>query len=563
MKHSYTNNKNTQILIALLKAKGIKKVIVSPGTTNIPFIGSIQNDPYFEIYSVVDERSAAYMACGLAEETGEPVILNCTGATAARNYMSGLTEAFYRKLPILSITMRENNKKVGHNHAQITDRTVKPNDVVKHSVELEVVNDNVDSWSCETKVNNALLELTRHGGGPVHINVIVDIDTINNNNKLPQVRNIKRITTADEFPKLPKGRIAVFIGSHKKMNQKQIDVLDSFCASNDAVVFCDHTSGYNGKYAVNTPLYCSQRLSKCNKLRPDLLIHIGEITGDYYIKKIIANNIWRVSEDGELKDTFQKLSSVFEMSEMEFFTNYTNDNRLNNQYLNDCNKTIDNLYSSIPEIPFSNIWIAKSLHTKIPENSVIHFGILNSLRAWNFFKLPKSVDSKSNVGGFGIDGCMSSLIGASLANRNKLYYCVLGDLAFFYDLNSIGNRNIGNNIRILLVNNGKGTEFRNFNHAAAQFGDTADRYIAAAGHFGNKSETLVKNFSENLGFEYLSAHSKDEFGSVAERFTDPAIQDKPILLEVFTDSEDESKALEMITSISKSPKGFAKGYFKR
>ena len=99
----YTNERNVQIVISLLKAHGVKKIVTSPGTTNITFVGSLQQDPYFELYSSVDERSAAYIACGLAAESGEPVGLSCTGATASRNYYSGLTEAYYRKLPIVAI----------------------------------------------------------------------------------------------------------------------------------------------------------------------------------------------------------------------------------------------------------------------------------------------------------------------------------------------------------------------------------------------------------------------------------------------------------------------------
>lgn len=98
MEYYYTEEKNIQMLIYLMKAHGIKKVIASPGTTNVTFVASIQQDSFFEIYSVADERSAAYMACGLAAESGEPVALSCTGATASRNYVPGLTEAFYRKL---------------------------------------------------------------------------------------------------------------------------------------------------------------------------------------------------------------------------------------------------------------------------------------------------------------------------------------------------------------------------------------------------------------------------------------------------------------------------------
>ena len=90
--------------MALIKAHNIKRAIVSPGSTNISFAASLMYDSDIEVYSAVDERSAAYMACGLAASTGEPVIISCTGATAARNYVPGLTEAFYRHLPILAVT---------------------------------------------------------------------------------------------------------------------------------------------------------------------------------------------------------------------------------------------------------------------------------------------------------------------------------------------------------------------------------------------------------------------------------------------------------------------------
>lgn len=88
-KKYYTNERNAQILISLLKQYNIKKIIASPGSSNKGFVGSVQQDPWFEMYSCVDERSAAYLACGLSAETKEPVVLTCTGATASRNYLPG------------------------------------------------------------------------------------------------------------------------------------------------------------------------------------------------------------------------------------------------------------------------------------------------------------------------------------------------------------------------------------------------------------------------------------------------------------------------------------------
>ena len=99
----YTAARNTQIVLYLLKAHGIRKVIASPGTQNMSLVLSMQQDPFFEMYSAADERSAAYMACGLSAESGEPVVLSCTGATASRNYVPGLTEAFYCNITVVEI----------------------------------------------------------------------------------------------------------------------------------------------------------------------------------------------------------------------------------------------------------------------------------------------------------------------------------------------------------------------------------------------------------------------------------------------------------------------------
>ncbi len=554
MEKYYTEEKNALVVVSLLKEHGIRKVVASPGTTNMAIVASVQNDPYFEVYSSVDERSAAYLACGLAAESGEPVVISCTGATASRNYSPGLTEAYYRKLPILAITSTQPMSKVGHHIAQVIDRGAVPNDVAKLSLTLPVVKDDDDLWDCEIKVNRAILELKRHGGGPVHLNLPTTYGNTYTTKELPKFRVINRITTSDAFPELPVGRIAVFIGAHAIWNKEQTELLDKFCASNDAVVFCDHTSNYKGKYRVLYALAACQKMLDHSK-NPDLLIHIGEVSGDYYTLGMKAKQVWRVSDDGEIRDTTQRLRYIFEMREESFFKHYArNDKAASTGYLETCKSYLRELSGRIPELPFSNIWMASQLAQKIPASSTIHFGILNSLRSWNFFEIPDSVISSSNVGGFGIDGVVSTLIGASLVNKNKLYFGVLGDLAFFYDMNVIGNRHVGNNLRIMLVNNGTGTEFRQSNHLGSQFGEEADRFIAAGGHFGQKSPILVKNYAQDLGFEYITASTKQDFEVLSQRFLSPELGGKSILFEVFTNSADESAALEKMMNIDDSKK---------
>jgi 2-succinyl-5-enolpyruvyl-6-hydroxy-3-cyclohexene-1-carboxylate synthase len=105
------------------------------------------------------------------------------------------------------------------------------------------------------------------------------------------------------------------------------------------------------------------------------------------------------------------------------------------------------------------------------------------------------------------------------------------------------------NIRILLVNNGGGCEFELSSHFGSQFGEQTGDFISAAGHYGSKSGKLMKNMAEDLGFTYLAANNKESFKQVMQSFVSSEPPTKPMLFECFTDFEDESKALELLSSI--------------
>lgn len=544
--HFYSAERNVQILIAVLKANGIKKVVASPGTTNYTFVASIQQDSFFEIYSSIDERSAAYIACGLAAESEEPVVLSCTGATASRNYMPGLTEAFYRKLPILAVTSNQGNFKIGQHIAQVIDRRILPNDIAKLSVDIPLVKDRDSEWFSVVKINEAVLELNHHGGGPVHINLATNYSRDFSVKEIPPVNVIRRLILGNDFPQIPQGHVGVFLGAHKKFSPQLTELVNAFCSTYNGVVFCDHTSNYYGKYRVNCSLLASQDRYLSDLLNLDLLIHIGEVSGEYYgIGRIKGKQVWRVSEDGQIRDTFRKLTCVFEMKEEDFFAHYAKEDGKQQNFLISIKEENDFLISKIPELPYSNIWIASQLSKQIPPFSIMHFGILGSLRAWNFFEVMDQEMESSNTGGFGIDGGLSTLVGASFANPQKLHFGIFGDLAFFYDLNSLGNRHIGKNLRIMLINNGKGAEFRLYWHPASVFKEKADDYMAAAHHFADKSPYLIRHYAQDLGFKYITASSKEEFLSVYSEFVEPTI-DKSVIFEVFINSEDEDIALYTI-----------------
>lgn len=575
MIEGFTSNKSVQIVVALLKKFGIKRVVVSPGTTNLEFTAALQYDGSFELYSSVDERSGAYMANGIASETGEPVVITCTEATASRDYFPGLTEAFYRKLPIVAVTGVHRYYQIGHLQPQVIDRSVSPVDMFKIKEQLPVIKDEEDEEATILMVNRALLELNHHGCGPVHI----DLPCCNNDydfsvKTLPDVKMIKRFTNTqfEKMPSLPKGKIAISIGSHRQFSKDETTIIENFCKKYDGVVLCDHASGYYGDYAIHPSLISFQRYNYPLFKNIDLLIHMGEPAADgpTLLKLKNVKQVWRLNEDGVIRDTFSKVTNVFEMSPYEFFNFYSYGNNTENHksrtHYSEFLSQDEKLRKLIPELPFSNAYVASRLASRIPAGAYVHLGVSNTIRAWSLFNFSKGVKTLCNAGCRGIDGIMSAAVGGAVANNDAIHFCIVGDLMFFYDLNALGNRYIKSNLRILLINNNGGGVFKLKNAPGHRFfGDEdTDKFIAASGHFGNRnSSVLVKNFSESLGFEYLHASTKEEFERNYVKFISSNQLNKSIVFEIDTTGADDRKAFEILSSLQVETSDAAKDFARK
>ncbi|GHV74501.1 2-succinyl-5-enolpyruvyl-6-hydroxy-3-cyclohexene-1-carboxylate synthase [Spirochaetia bacterium] len=540
----YTTSKSVQIIVSLLKQHGINQVVISPGGTNVPIVQGIQDDPFFTCYSVVDERSAMYFAIGLYFETGKPVATSCTSAQATRNYLPGLTEAFYKHVPILAITASKHPKYWGQEYMQAPVQTSLSVDSVKQTFSLPYVDSKIDELHCVRMVNEAILEITHRVPGPVQLNVpILDsVIEVFDVPELPSVRSIKRYMVWDEWndADLTGKKIMIVAGEHRPYSDNQIAAIDGFVESYNTFVYVNHLSNYHGKYAVsaNLAMSCLSQNDFEKSYKPDILITIGGQIGDYYIfGKLQSGNHtdfehWRVAEDGNIVDTYDKLTKVFECPFELFFTRLTGNRQVEHAYYESWEKLQGSM--AIPEeLPFSNPYLAQQLHASIPKNSCLNLAIKNSLRTWCYFPLDSSIICNSNVAAFGIDGCMSVFLGQSVAT-DKLCFLVIGDLAFFYDMNSLGIRHRKKNIRILVVNNDGGAEFKLNSHPYV-----ADTFIAAAGHNGT-----VKGWAESTGFKYISAVNKEEFLQHKGEFVFESEQS--IVFEVFTTPESEAAALKTI-----------------
>ena len=531
-----------QYLIAMLKAYKIKNIIASPGIQNSRFNSMVQENSDFRCISVYDERSAAYTAVGMSYESNSPTVITCTGATSSRNYLPAMTEAYYRKIPVIAITFfnPESNK---YNFAtQFLDRSVSQNDVKYVSVELPIINSEIDKKRCLTYINAALYN-AKYLNKPVHINCPSILDFDIDRTELPKdiwKTNYYKNDFEENLTNLKNKKIAIFIGAHNKFSEKETLSISNFAKSWNAPVFCDYVSNYNGDNKVLTyQVLNTQRF----KNKPDLIIDIGDLSDNRAL--FTGQEVWRISPNGEFKSRCDRpVSKTFHCLEKIFFDLLLNNEKPYNNYYQEINTSIEKLKE--PELPLCNGFICQKLAQFLPKNCSLHLAILNSFKNMNYFKLDKTIETNCNVGGFGIDGAISTLIGQSLCNPEKIFFGLVGDLAFFYDMNALGQREIKNNVRIIVVNNNKGVEFRLHPKVEPYMHDKTNVLISAAGH--NKGG--AKGWAESCGFEYMCADTKDAFSNQIKDFCNKDYE-KPVLFEVFTNTKDEQEGLNLLQTYNR------------
>ena len=461
----YTEVKSYQFILSLLKQYGIKHCVLSAGSRNLPFVHSVEEDSYFKCYSVVDERSAGYFALGLAQELNQPVVISCTSSTATCNYWPPVAEAYYQNVPLIVLTSDRDQRMVGHWEDQLIDQVGMFDRHVRKSVNLPVINDKDDEIYCQRLINEAFLELNRNGAkGPVHINV--PTTTYNRSfivNKLPKAKKIDRFFYNDvekleqkknELKKYNK--ILVLCGQNSNVSTKLQEQISIFFEKYNSVIIGDLMSNIQFDKIINTTIcmddnYVSMKV--LNELMPDLVISFG---GQVFsgIKNQLRKNYgkfdhWVIQEDGKIVDMLKSVNAIFKMKAEDFFT-FFNDNDVNNDLV--YYSKFKDYYDSVPSphFKYSGAYAIEKMIKQIPENSILHLSINDSIRVTNFFRINKNIKVYANIGTHGIDGCMSSFIGQSVAS-DKESFLVIGDLAFFYDMNSLRINSMKSNAHIFII----------------------------------------------------------------------------------------------------------------
>lgn len=552
----YTELKAYQIIIALLKEYGIKRCVLSAGSRNVPFVHSVEEDPFFSCYSVVDERSAGYFALGLAQETGEPVVISCTSSTATCNYWPAVTEAFYQGVPVVVLTSDRDPAMLGQWEDQMIDQVGMYDRHVRKSVNLPIVNDREDWRFCQRLVNEALLELDHHGKGPVHINV--PMRSYNNSFNVKSLPEVKRFLRTDALA--PEGewracaerlssadRVLVIAGQSSGTDERFGRAFERFCSAYNVAVAAEYMANVPRDMAFNPTLCMEYRYiteKKFSDFVPDVVISFaGNMTAG--LKEMLRRKAgefehWSIREDGSVCDMYKSLARIFECSPEFFFSKMADlsDGANDGAYLGQL-KAYESS-ATVPELGYCNVEAIRQVVGRIPSGSVLHLAINSAIRIANFFDLAPDVKVYANIGTHGIDGPVSTMLGQAEASGRPTYL-VVGDLAFFYDMNALRIRHVGSNVHILLINNQGGEEFY---YNKMWKNEASDLHTTARHH------TKAEGWVRECGFRYLSAHDSGGLEAAVGEFFDEGLGG-PVLLEVFTEMKADSQVLYDIYDLTR------------
>lgn len=545
----YSDKKNILQLVALLRAHGVTQVVLCPGSRNAPLIHTLSTHPDFTCYSVTDERSAGFFALGLALNADKPAAVCCTSGTALLNLHPAVAEAYYQQVPLVVISADRPAAWIGQMDGQTLPQPEVFRTLVRKSVNLPEIHTEEDEWFCNRLVNEALLEVDHRGKGPVHINIPLSEPLFRfSTETLPEVRVVSRYLSWKACKDQDKDLLARLNGYGKRMviaGQHRGNVC--FAKELEAALSGRFTwlAEHIGNRAVpaeavrnfDTALYAMSEEMKA-EVAPDLLITYGGHIVSKRLKKLIRENPpkehWHISPDGEIADLFGALTTVFEMEPFEFLQEVATVLVVHKP---DYPRMWKNLCTAIPlpDLAYSEMSAIGALLNSLPENSVLHLANSSSIRYAQLYTLHPTIEAYGNRGTSGIEGSLSTTVGYAAAS-DKLNFVVIGDLSFFYDMNALWNNHLRTSLRILLLNNGGGEIFQTLPGLEAS--GVSHRFITAT------HQTTAKGWAEERGFRYRAVAHESELAEAISFLAQPEHIDQPVLVEVFTDKDADTRILK-------------------
>lgn len=476
-----TDKIHIQHLVEICVQKGMQQVVLSPGSRCAPLVIAFNRHPEIECFTIVDERSAAFFALGLAQQSNNSVGLVCTSGSAVLNYAPAVAEAFYQKIPLVLLTADRPNEWIDQGENQSIQQFEVFKNYIKKSFQLPAnISEKEDLWYANRIVSEALNNTKYPDFGPVHINIPLReplYNLIESTDISPKIVNVlqadlllnkKDISGLQDKWKLADKKL-IIIGGQKHKNKDIEHALSLFANDRSVVVLCESISNIENDNSLKQidPLIESIVKKNLKGFVPDIILTFGNGIVSKKLKFWLRNQKvkehWHISKSNEHWDNFQALTKVLKTDVTPFLEQLESKENSNENYfalwdsLN--NNIIKFTTNFIDKLAHSDFKAFRKICNTFPKYSNIHFGNSTPVRYANLLEINNSISINANRGVSGIDGQVSTALGASCVN-NKLTICVTGDLAMMYDSNAFWNKYLHPNFKVILINNNGGNIFR-------------------------------------------------------------------------------------------------------
>lgn len=460
------------IIPAVLKEKGVKHVVIAPGSRNAPLTQVFYSVMPEACISIVDERSAAYFALGIALKTQTPVVVITTSGTAALNLAPAVAEAYHQGVPLILLTADRPKEWLNQQDNQTINQQNIFSENCKASFELPLTStDNDDLWFTNRIVNESFNTTLKGFPGPVHINVplrepLYDSFQTADKQRIVDYITPEKIDFGSDFIAEwnSYSKILVICGQNSPNSglQESIKVLSQ---DSRIVILSESISNIKGDNILNN--FDLTMLKSLAIDTPDLVVYVGgQIISKRiknYLRSLNNTDFWSVNSEGKHLDTFQHATKIIEADAATFFNSFAgtlNETTKSNyitKWTQAYNKTKSIVDKKLMQIPFSDLWVFKELSAYINENDIVFAGNSSVVRYFQLFST-KAKQVFSNRGTSGIDGCISTPAGIALVTHETVIV-ITGDLSFVYDSNGLWNRDLPDNLKIIVINNQGGGIF--------------------------------------------------------------------------------------------------------
>ena len=547
-----STKKHIQQLAAILLAKGIDDVIISPGSRNGPLTHTFVGSGQFNCRNIVDERSAAYFAIGLSQAKQKPVVIVCSSGTATLNYTPAVAEAYYLNVPLIVLTADRPDYWIDQAESQCIRQTNIYQNFTKKEVNLPLGESEKELWFAAREINECMNVAISGTPAPVHINIPLE-EPLHDllDEQLPPVKVIEPAEMQSGLTETELKKLASVFNQVKKIlilpgqqipNPGLENQLAELTAKTGAVLLKEHLANLNDSIFCSSidTVMASLLEDNIKDFQPDLLISFG---GQFvskslkqFLRKNKPTNHWHLSLSAEHFDTYQSLTKVINQDAADFFGQLLEKvNEKDSTYLNrwkekeiQVNQRRDTF---IDQSVFSDLKVFEQIRKSIPENTVVHLGNSTPVRYGLICNPVKNAQYFGNRGTSGIDGSLSAAVGFA-SESEKLNTIILGDLSFFYDSNALFNKYIASNLRVIVINNRGGNIFEILKGPSES--------PAFREHFFTENSFKAEGIAKTFGLDYLKAENESELKTVLQQFYSPE-QQQAALLEIFTDSEVNTK----------------------